>query len=103
MDHGIYLGEISSPEEYLSNIVDIFSSRSDVFCRYENKVAIIEDSVCIPIMSLSIRNNTLYIIPAGEDNFFSCFVKIIEHISDVHKRKKEEKKQKICYERWIRS
>jgi len=44
-------------------------------------------------MSLSIRNNTLYIIPAGEDNFFSCFVKIIEHISDVHKRKKEEKKK----------
>ena len=93
LEDGIYLGEISSSEEYLNGIVEMFNSHSDVFCRYEHKMIIIEDPMCNPIMSLAIRNNTLYLIPAGEDNFFSCFVKIIEHVSNVHKRKKEKKKQ----------
>ena len=93
MEHGIYLGEISSSEEYLDSIVGMFNSRSDVFCRYENKNLIIEDSMCNPILSLAISRDTLYVIPAGEDNFFSCFVKIIEHVSNVHKRKKEQKKK----------
>ena len=93
MENGIYLGEISSSEEYLNDVVEVFGSRSDVFCRFEHKTVIVEDSMCNPIMSLAISNNTLYIIPAGEDNFFSCFVKVIEHVSNVHKRKKEQKKK----------
>jgi len=91
MENGIYLGDIDSPEKYMSDIVDMFNSESEVFCRYEHKTVIIEDSMCNPIMNLAINANTLYIIPAGEDNFFSCFTKVIKYVSTIHKKKKTKK------------
>ena len=41
MENGIYLGEISSSEEYLNDVVEMFSSRSDVFCRFEHKCCLL--------------------------------------------------------------
>ena len=93
MEHGIYLGEISSSEEYLDSIVGMFNSRSDVFCRYENKNLIIEDSMCNPILSLAISRDTLYVIPAGEDNFFLALLKSSSMYQMYTKEKKEQKKK----------
>jgi len=93
MENGIYLGSIDSPEEYLEGIVDMFNEETQIFCRHEYKTIIVEDSACNPIMNLAISNDTLYVIPAGEDNFFSCFMKVIKHVSDAHKKKKAKKKE----------
>lgn len=91
MENGIYLGKIDSPEDYMSDIIDMFNSETQVFCRYEHKTVIVEDSMCNPIMNLAISNDTLYVIPAGEDNFFSCFTKVIKYVSDTHKKNKTKK------------
>ena len=93
LEDGIYLGNIKSSEEYLDNMVNTFNRDYDLFCRFDHKAVTIEDSMCNPIVNLMIRNNTLYVIPSVEDNFFSCFMKIIEHVSKEHQRKKDEKKE----------
>ena len=93
MDHGIYLGNVDSSEDYLNDIVEMFAKETDLFCRYESKTVVIEDSMCNPIMNLAISKDTLFIVPAGEDNFFSCFMKVIKHVSNVHKEKKNKKKE----------
>ena len=102
-NHGIYLGELESPEEYMEDLINIFANDTELFCRIENKTVVIEDSMCIPIMNLAINNNTLFVVPAGEDNFFSCFMKVIRHVSNVHKKKKETKNEKINEEsfEWV--
>ena len=92
MEHGIYLGDIKDTEKYLEDLVDTFATEKDLFCRIEHKTVIIEDSMCIPIMNLAINNNTLFVVPAGEDNFFSCFMKVIRHVSKVHRQNKTKKK-----------
>ncbi len=91
-DNGIYLGELESPEEYMEGLIDIFANEKDLYCRIEHKTVVIEDSMCVPIMNLAISNNTLFVVPAGEDNFFSCFMKVIRHVSKVHRQNKTKKK-----------
>ena len=102
MNHGIFLGDIEDPEKYLKDLVDIFAHDTHLFCRYDNEIVIVEDSMCNPIMNLAINKDTLFVVPAGEDNFFSCFMKVIKHVSDVH-RKNKKKKKKIDEEtfEWI--
>ena len=102
MEHGIYLGDIENTEKYLADLVDTFAKETHLFCRYENKVVIIEDSTCNPIMNLAVNKDTLFVVPAGEDNFFSCFLKVIRYVSDVH-RKNKNKKKKIIEEtfEWV--
>ena len=91
MENGIYLGEVKSPEEYLNNIVDMLCEDSNLFCRFEHKTVTVEDSMCNPIMNLAINRDTLFVVPAGEVNFFSCFMKVIKHVSEFHKREKTKK------------
>ncbi len=103
VEHGIYLGEIDSPEKYMDDLVNSFVNESTLFCKYDNNIVIIEDSMCNPILNLAINKSTLFIVPAGEDNFFSCFMKVIRHVSDVHKKNKKAKNEKINEEsfEWI--
>ena len=93
MENGIYLGEIESSDKYMDEIVATFANEIDLYCKYEHKTVLIEDSMCNPIMNLAISKDTLFIVPAGEDNFFSCFMKVIKHVSSVHKRNKNKKKK----------
>tara|TARA_B100000989_G_C19518836_1_gene463071 strand:- start:216 stop:566 length:351 start_codon:yes stop_codon:yes gene_type:complete len=93
VEHGIHLGDIDDTEKYLENLVDTFATETHLFCRYENKVVIVEDSMCNPIMNLAVNKDTLFVVPAGEDNFFSCFLKVIKYVSDVHRKKKNKKKE----------
>ena len=93
MENGIYLGDIEDTEKYLQDLVDTFTPESHLFCRYENQVVIIEDSMCNPIMNLAVNKDTLFVVPAGEDNFFSCFLKVIRYVSNVHRKNKNKKKE----------
>ena len=93
LEHGIYLGELESPDQYLQDIVDTFAKETSLFCKYENNIVIIEDSMCNPIMNLAMNKDTLFVVPASEDNFFSCFMKVIKHVSDVHRKNKNKKKE----------
>ena len=93
LEDGVYLGEISSSEEYLEDIADFFNQDENLFCKFDYKTLVIEDSMCIPIVNLTIRNHTLYILPSVEDNFFSCFVKIISYVSQPKKKNTNAKKQ----------
>ena len=93
IEHGIYLGDIPDTEKYLEDLVDTFANDTRLFCRYENKIVIIEDSTCNPIMNLAVNKDTLFVVPAGEDNFFSCFLKVIRYVSDVHRKNKKKNKK----------
>jgi len=93
LEDGIYLGEISSSKEYLDDIANFFNQDGNLYCKFDYKTLVIEDSMCNPILNLVIRSNTLYILPSIEDNFFSCFVKIISYVSTPKRKKKNVKKE----------
>lgn len=101
VENGIHLEDVKDSDKYLKDLVDSFAHESYLFCRYENKTVIIEDSMCNPIMNLAINKDTLFVVPAGEDNFFSCFMKVIKHVSNVHKKKKAEAKIEEQSFEWI--
>ena len=104
LDDGIYLGEIGSSKEYLEGIANYFNQSESILCKFDYKTLIIEDSMCDPILNLVVRNNTLYILPSVENNFFSCFIKILGYVSDQHKIEKRESKEKKVDEnefKWI--
>ena len=61
LEDGIYLGEIPSSKEYLENVSDYFNQDANLFCRFDYKTLVVEDAMCNPILTLSVRNNTLYI------------------------------------------
>jgi len=93
LDDGIYLGQISSSSEYLEDIADFFNQDPNLFCKFDYKTLIVEDAMCMPVLNLMIRNNTLYILPAAQDNFFTCFMKLVSYISQPKKKKKNAKKE----------
>ena len=87
-EDGIYLGPTGSSKEYLSGICNYFNSKNETFAHFDHKMLQIEDSLCNPIVSLMVRNDTLYILPAKEVNFFICFKDILEYICKINEKEK---------------
>ena len=73
----------SSSSEYLEDIADFFNQDPNLFCKFDYKTLIVEDAMCMPVLNLMIRNNTLYILPAAQDNFFTCFMKFLGSFYDI--------------------
>ena len=96
LEDGIYLGEIESSEKYLLDVCAFFNLRNDLFAHFDHKALLIDDAAGGRVMTLSVRNNTLYITPAMEDTFFFCFKNLLEFAcAKANPKKKKEVKKTI--------
>ena len=94
LKHGIYLGDISSPDYYMMNLCKHFNSNSPFRAVYQEDKVIIETQDFEPIAGFRIRRNTLELASIGKDDFFNCFMDILEFVcKPLPKEKEKEKKQ----------
>ena len=91
--NGIYLGALTKPHEYLSDIANFFNERG--FCRaiHVKDEVIIEADDWTPIMSLTIEKNTLIMTPLMDANFFQCFMDTLEYVTKVGVKKSYDQKE----------
>ena len=101
IDDGIYLGhKIRNKDQYLLNLCNYFNLKKYVRAYYEGNVIVIEDELFRPIMSIKVSDDTLHLLPLGEDSFFSCFLDILKFVSAPRPQKAEKKIDENEFE-WI--
>ena len=99
LKHGIYLGDESDPDEYLSDLCDFFNKKDFVSAIFEAGEVILEAHDWRPIMSFKIEQSTLFITPLGEADFFQGFLDVLQFVCLPPKAKLAEiKKQKQAEE-----
>jgi len=101
IDNGIHLGyKIKNKEQYLLNLCNFFNLKKYVRAYYEGNVIVIEDELFRPIVSIKVSDDTLYLLPLGEDNFFSCYLDVLKFVSSPRPQKVEQKIDENEFE-WI--
>lgn len=92
IDNGIRLNnKIECKDQYLLSLCNFFNLKKFVRAYYEGNVIVIEDELFRPIVSIKVSDDTLYLLPLGEDNFFSCYVDILKFVSAPRPQKVEKK------------